>query len=64
MATYCFVPLSIRQNFVVCPHEPLLKLGVQWLRKGCGNTWKGGWAGLRAGLNTEAGGKILCLCLQ
>jgi hypothetical protein len=24
--------------------------------------WIGGWMGLRAGLDTEARGKILCLC--
>jgi hypothetical protein len=26
-------PLSVRQNFVVCPCEPLLKLGVPWVKK-------------------------------
>jgi hypothetical protein len=27
-----------------------------------GTHWIGGWVGIRAGLNTEARGKILCLC--
>jgi hypothetical protein len=27
-----------------------------------GTHWTGGWVGLRAGLDTEATGKILCLC--
>jgi hypothetical protein len=27
-----------------------------------GTYWIGGWVGLRAGLDTEARGKILCLC--
>jgi hypothetical protein len=27
-----------------------------------GNRWTGGWVGSRAGLDTEATGKILCLC--
>jgi hypothetical protein len=26
-------PLSVRLSFVVCPQEPLLKLGVPWLKK-------------------------------
>jgi hypothetical protein len=28
-------PLSVRRNFTVCPHEPLLKLGVPWVKKSC-----------------------------
>jgi hypothetical protein len=27
-----------------------------------GTHWIGGWVGLRAGLDTEAGGKSLCFC--
>jgi hypothetical protein len=27
-----------------------------------GTHWVGGWVGLRAGLDTEARGKILCVC--
>jgi hypothetical protein len=33
------------------------------LGKGPGVHWIGGWAGLRAGLDTEAGAKIFYLCL-
>jgi hypothetical protein len=29
-------PLSATRNFVLCSHEPLLKLGVPWVKKGCG----------------------------
>jgi hypothetical protein len=32
------------------------------LGKDPGTHWTGGWVGLRAGLDTEARGKILCLC--
>jgi hypothetical protein len=31
-----FVPPFLKANFVVCPQEPLLKLGVLWVKKGCG----------------------------
>jgi hypothetical protein len=36
VATYCYVSISVRKNFVVCPQEPLIKLGVPWVKKGCG----------------------------
>jgi hypothetical protein len=29
-----------------------------------GTHWIGGWVGLRAGLDTEARGKIICLCRE
>jgi hypothetical protein len=32
---HCHV-LFCKQKFVVCPQEPLLKLGVLWVRKGRG----------------------------
>jgi hypothetical protein len=38
MATYCFVPPFHKANFVVCPHEPLLNLGVPWVKKRLRNT--------------------------
>jgi hypothetical protein len=28
----------------------------------CGTRWIGGWVGLRAFLDTDARGKIICLC--
>jgi hypothetical protein len=31
-------PLSVRLNFVVFPQEPLLKLGVPWVKKKLRNT--------------------------
>jgi hypothetical protein len=31
-------------------------------KRNAGTHWIGGWVGLRAGLHTEVGGKILCLC--
>jgi hypothetical protein len=33
VATYCFVPLSVRRNFVVCPHDSFLKSGERWAKK-------------------------------
>jgi hypothetical protein len=31
-------PLSLRRNFVVCPHKPLLELAVPWVKKKLWNT--------------------------
>jgi hypothetical protein len=36
-------PLSIRRNFVVCPHEPLLNLGVLWVKESLQNTGADSW---------------------
>jgi hypothetical protein len=33
-----FYPLYVRRNFMVCPHKPMLKLGVPWLKKRLRNT--------------------------
>jgi hypothetical protein len=37
---------------------------LQPLRKDPGICWIGGWVGLRAGLDTEARWKVLCLCRE
>jgi hypothetical protein len=41
-------------------HHTLAMLYLQEMTHG--THWTGGWAGLRSGLDTEARGKVLCLC--
>jgi hypothetical protein len=38
MSTYCFVPLFRKAKFCGVPLEPLVKLSVQWVKKGLRNT--------------------------
>jgi hypothetical protein len=42
-------------------HAPAAIYSREWTLS---THWIGGWVGLRAGLDTEARGKILCLCLE
>jgi hypothetical protein len=58
----CYSLTSVLEGVSCQRHAP----AVLYPRKvsTSGTHWTGGWMGLRAGLDTEARGKILSLCLR